>query len=590
MTDRLSELLELRASTLFDIDTAGRLLVGNDESGSTQLHELTPGGARAVLTDLGDPCWGKYLPGERAVVVSADEGGTERAQLFLLYPDDPATGLVPLVTDPACIHTLLDVQADQVLYSTNRRNGVDFDVVLRTVSSGYERIVWDHGGWVNAAAISADGRYVAMQRQSLQPASTQLLLADLASGEVVPVTDAAVAGDWQPPRWLDGAVVSSSDAGTEFHTVRRYDVDAGAWTTLLADPAADLYAWPAPDGRRLAVVRTEDGADRLDVYPVSGGGLGDSFEVGLPDTGVITFRTELIWSPDSSDLGVTYASPVQPPDVYLWSDGAAERRTVSNPLAMTADLVEPASDRVPTPDGEQVPVYLFRGTRADGAVVIYIHGGPEAASVRSWSPVIAGLALAGFTVVVPNVRGSAGYGRRWISLDDVELRLDSVGDLGAVHSWLPSIGGDPSRVALYGGSYGGYMVLAGLAFQPELWAAGVDLVGVSSLVTFLENTSAYRRAYREREYGRLDTHRDFLEKASPLSRIGEVRAPLFLVHGRNDPRVPLSEAEQVAAALRTRDIECDLIVYADEGHGLAKRANRLDAYPKAVAFLERHLR
>ncbi len=141
---------------------------------------------------------------------------------------------------------------------------------------------------------------------------------------------------------------------------------------------------------------------------------------------------------------------------------------------------------------------------------------------------------------------------------------------------------DPARVALYGGSYGGYMVLAGLAFQPERWAAGVDIVGISSLVTFLENTSPYRRAYREREYGRLDRDRELLERASPLPVIDRVRAPLLVIHGANDPRVPLSEAEQVVAAVRGRGLDCPLLVYADEGHGLAKRANRLDAYPQVV--------
>jgi dipeptidyl aminopeptidase/acylaminoacyl peptidase len=133
------------------------------------------------------------------------------------------------------------------------------------------------------------------------------------------------------------------------------------------------------------------------------------------------------------------------------------------------------------------------------------------------------------------------------------------------------------------------MVLAGLAFQPERWAAGVSIVGISSLVTFLENTSPYRRAHREREYGSLEHDRDFLHSVSPLTKMEDVRAPLFLIHGANDPRVPLSEAEQVAKALCEKGIECDLLVYRDEGHGLAKRANRLDAFPKAIAFLARHL-
>jgi dipeptidyl aminopeptidase/acylaminoacyl peptidase len=164
-----------------------------------------------------------------------------------------------------------------------------------------------------------------------------------------------------------------------------------------------------------------------------------------------------------------------------------------------------------------------------------------------------------------------------------------VKDLAAIHAWLPSIGLDPSKAALWGGSYGGYMVLAGLTFHPELWAAGVDIVGISSLVTFLQNTSAYRRAYREREYGRLEEDRAVLEAASPLPIIDRVRAPLRVIHGANDPRVPLSEAEQVVAAVRGNGIECELLVYPDEGHGLAKRANQLDAYPKVLQFLARQL-
>jgi len=215
--------------------------------------------------------------------------------------------------------------------------------------------------------------------------------------------------------------------------------------------------------------------------------------------------------------------------------------------------------------------------------------GFENSKMLAFNPLVQALAAAGHTVLVPNVRGSTGYGKRWYSADDVRLRLDSVADLAALHAWLPSQGLDQSRAALWGGSYGGYMVLAGLAFQPELWAAGVDIVGVSSLVTFLENTSAYRRALREREYGSLERDRDFLESASPLSRIDEIRAPLFVIHGANDPRVPLSEAEQLSAALEAKGVPCELLVYTDEGHGLAKRANRLDAYPRAAEFLIRYL-
>jgi dipeptidyl aminopeptidase/acylaminoacyl peptidase len=206
-----------------------------------------------------------------------------------------------------------------------------------------------------------------------------------------------------------------------------------------------------------------------------------------------------------------------------------------------------------------------------------------------FNPVVQALVASGFTVLVPNVRGSVGYGKRWYSLDDVELRLDSVADLAALHDWLPSLGLDPGRSALWGGSYGGYMVLAGTSMQPERWAAGVDIVGISSQLTFLQNTSAYRRVYREREYGSLEHDRELLVRASPLTYLHQLRAPLFVIHGANDPRVPLSEAEQIVAALAARGIPHALKVYADEGHGLAKRVNRQDAYPAAIDFLITHL-
>jgi dipeptidyl aminopeptidase/acylaminoacyl peptidase len=171
----------------------------------------------------------------------------------------------------------------------------------------------------------------------------------------------------------------------------------------------------------------------------------------------------------------------------------------------------------------------------------------------------------------------------------VRKRLDSVADLAALHAYLPSLGLDQGRAALWGGSYGGYMVLAGLAFQPDLWAAGVDIVGIASLVTFLENTSPYRRAYREREYGTLAHDREFLNEVSPLTHVDRMTAPLFIIHGANDPRVPLSEAEQIHTAMTSRGRECELLVFGNEGHGLTQRGNRVDAMPKAFAFLAKHL-
>ncbi len=244
--------------------------------------------------------------------------------------------------------------------------------------------------------------------------------------------------------------------------------------------------------------------------------------------------------------------------------------------------------RFPSFDGLEVPAFVYRPVAADGRrpVVVNLHGGPESQYQPGFTGLTQYLVACGFAVVAPNVRGSTGYGKRYQHLDDVDRRLDAVADLAALHEWLATCEDlDEDRAALYGGSYGGYLVLAGLAFQPERWAAGVDVVGISSLTTFLERTSDWRRRFREREYGSLVADRDLLEAASPITHIDRMRAPLFIIHGANDPRVPLSEAEQIHDALTSRGVRAELLVYDDEGHGLAKLANRIDAYPRVVAFL-----
>jgi dipeptidyl aminopeptidase/acylaminoacyl peptidase len=223
-------------------------------------------------------------------------------------------------------------------------------------------------------------------------------------------------------------------------------------------------------------------------------------------------------------------------------------------------------------------------------VVVYLHGGPESQHVPRFDSLVQFLVARGYAVVAPNVRGSTGYGKRFEHLDDVRRRLDVLQDMEAVHGWISAETDlDHARVALLGGSYGGYLVLLGLAFQPDRWAAGIDIVGISSLTTFLENTASWRRGVREAEYGSVTDDRGFLNAASPLTRAQDIRAPLLLVHGANDPRVPLDEAEQIRDVIRSRGGRVDLVVYPDEGHGLAKLDNRIDAYTRAADFLDEAL-
>ena len=592
-------LLDLRSWQAFDIDGDGRVLAGHDELGSVQLVEIAPDGTRTPLTDLPSRCSGRYVPGRRQVVVQHDQGGDEKMQLSLLDlatpPERPARldDLAPLVHDPEHLHVLGDVTPTHLVYATNRRNDVDMDVVVRDWRTGAERTVWDGGGYVVDTVVSHDGGSVAVTALSLQPCSSLVLVAGpraVADGQVTDPDEHALhhAAGWDA---TDSALVLASNHEREFAAVLRVALDGSDWTTLVADDEHDLQVWPAPDGSALVVGTTVDGAVELGVHEADGT---LRCRVAQQRPGI----ADVVWAADGSRFVVTVSSSTVPSSLHAVDATTGALTTLVDgaeqlPPALAARLVEPSLHRVPTPDGEQVPCFVYAPAEPDpalaGASVLVVHGGPEGASTRLFHPVVQALAGCGFTVLVPNVRGSVGYGKRWYSLDDVELRLDSVADLAALHDWLPTLGLDPARSALWGGSYGGYMVLAGVTMQPERWAAGVDIVGISSLVTFLENTSAYRRAYREREYGSLAHDREFLLRASPITHLDRLRAPLFVIHGANDPRVPLSEAEQIAAALADRGVPHVLKVYPDEGHGLAKRVNRQDAYPAAVGFLVEHL-
>jgi dipeptidyl aminopeptidase/acylaminoacyl peptidase len=412
----------------------------------------------------------------------------------------------------------------------------------------------------------------------------------------MPLAHAGEAALIGAPAWVGPtAFYASSNVGRDFAAIVHHDLTTAA-TTLVPgtgeDADADVVA--SRDGRRILIIENRDGSNRMHLRDARGRAAGPV--IAPPEPGVVASHAVArpVLSADGSRVYHALTTPRLAGDVFVHDVVAeqARRLTLSPAPVAPEELAGPEADSIKSFDGEPIPVLVFRPPDADGAppVVVVIHGGPESQAMRSFNPVIQALVLSGYGVVVPNVRGSTGYGKRFASLDDTTRRLDSVRDLQGVHSFLGGAGFAPDRAALWGASYGGYMVLAGLAFQPQLWAAGVDIVGISDLVTFLENTSDYRRAHREREYGSLERDREFLASASPLRRADDIRAPLLVIHGRNDPRVPVSEAEQLAANLRRRGIPCPTLIYPDEGHGLARLANRLDAYPRAIGFLDDVLR
>ena len=597
-SSHLAALLRIPASTALDAGDDA-LLVAANSSGIDQLYRVPVGGGAPVrLTDQPEPVGGRFVPGTERVLASMDHGGDERHQLYLL--DEPMGELHPLVVDHDFIHRRGGFTPDghRFLYATNRRNGVDFDVVVHDLRDGSERVVFDRGGWCDAGGFSPDGRWAVVSRAGERSMDNDLFLCDVLSGEVVHVTPHDGDATYFEPAWAADSshFLVATDAGRDTMALSRYDMAARSWRDVL-DVGAECNCWIDRGGARLLLAVSEEGRSRLELYDAHN--MRQVGAVALPEDGV-AWRDGLLpdprFTPDGRHVCFTFTSPLRPAAAWVVAtdgDNATPRCLVEAQREVAiADCVAPETVQIPSFDDERIPAFVYRPRQAASTappVVVLIHGGPESQTTLLWNPVIQALVARGYAVVAPNVRGSTGYGKRYAHLDDVRLRLDSVRDLASIHAWLPRAGLDARRAALWGGSYGGYMVLCGLAFQPELWAAGVDIVGMSSLVTFLENTSAWRRATREREYGTLAHDRDFLVEASPITHVERMRAPLFIIHGANDPRVPLSEAQQIDAVLRGKGVETELLVFGNEGHGLARLDNRLDAYPRAIDFLDRVL-
>ncbi|MFN2285787.1 MAG: alpha/beta hydrolase family protein, partial [Anaerolineae bacterium] len=323
---------------------------------------------------------------------------------------------------------------------------------------------------------------------------------------------------------------------------------------------------------------------------------------GLDKLAGVARSHHLAFSQDGNRLAFAFTNSTRAADIYIW-DLMEDivypvTRSSHGGLAMAsfiaAELIHyPTFDTDASGAARQIPAWFYKPQEAPDKpmpAVVVVHGGPEGQFHPRFTFFVQYLVHNGYAVLAPNVRGSTGYGKAYSHLDDVEKRMDSVADLAYAAHWLreqPGIDGE--RLVVYGGSYGGFMVLAAITAYPDLWAAAVDIVGISNFVTFLENTSDYRRAHREAEYGSLARDRDFLESIAPIHYVDKIIAPLIVVHGANDPRVPLSEAEQLAAALEARDVPVEFLVFDDEGHGVVKLKNKLVMYPAIVSFLDKYL-
>lgn len=588
--------MEFRTASFAGWQARDRSMLITTRFGNTaQLHRVAmPMGAREQLSFEAEPVAGTWSPAGDVLVVRKDVGGNEFYQLFTLE-----SGRLRLVTDGESRNNFGAWSHDGrwIGYSSTRRNGRDTDLyVVDPRDPATDRRVAEvsGGGWF-IESFAPDGRS-AVVMEYIQITKSNLHVLDLDSGRLEPISDhsqpIAYGGAQFAP---DGTLWVTSDEGSEFQRLGRLDIATGTFTPVSTEPRWDVERFDiSPDGRFIAYVINEAGQSRLRILDPQSG---DVRMVDALPAGVVSGIEVAPWG----TIGLTLSSARSSADAYAVDPETLEvtrwTRSETGGLDVQAN-VEPELVEIESFDGEAVSGFLYRPDpmRFPGPrpVIVNIHGGPESQS----RPGFLGrnnylINELGIAIFYPNVRGSSGYGKSFVSLDDgPDRREDSVRDIGA---FLDALAADPGvdaeRIAVTGGSYGGYMCYASaIHFGARLRGANC-VVAISNFVSFLENTESYRRDLRRAEYGdeRDPEQRARLLEISPLTRVDELDIPLMIVTGANDPRVPASEADQIVEAVRARGREAWHLLGLDEGHGFAKKANQDYQFWVSLMFWQRVL-
>lgn len=570
-----------RAAVFQDWLSDGSMLITTRFGATQQIHRVAmPGGARTQLTFFAEPAAGAAaIPGTNRYVVARDTGGDEWFQFYAM----DLTGGPTLLTEPGTRNQSPVFSKDGKLMAWSRASkgsGEYAIVVADPADPKSARVAQTFPGAIAPADVSAERSAVLFTRD-ISNRESKLMVLDLAAGKATEIAPQAGPTLYSNPRFLrDGrSVLAISNKDSEVGRLVEIDVASGKATVLTADLQWDVAGFDvSSDGRVLAYVVNEDGYSHIVVRD-----LVTRRALPQPELprGVLT---RMGFSPDGSKLAFDLSTATAAGDVWSWhiTEGNLTRWTTSELGALDPKkLVEPQLVRFNSFDGLSIPALVYRpaGVAADvrTPVIMDIHGGPEGQTRPGWNPGAQYFAdVLGATVILPNVRGSTGYGKRYMNLDNAGKREDSVKDIGALLDWIATQPGlDKDRVAVYGQSYGGYMSLAVMTHYANRLVGGVERYGISDFVSFLNNTEAYRRDNRRAEYG---DERDpkmlaAFRRISPLASVGRITRPMLVMQGANDPRVPKSESDQVVAAIRGNGVDVWYVVFADEGHGFLKKPN-----------------
>jgi dipeptidyl aminopeptidase/acylaminoacyl peptidase len=526
-----------------------------------------------------------------------DPGGGERHQVWTLDMENLAAKKLTVGDDWIRVFGSFSPSGESVCYASNERDEKFFDLYTSALASGEKNLVYQN----DATNYTLD--WVDKDRILFTKANTNLdndlylLWPETAETAHLTQHSGEASFDYAGHAKDMSTLYVMTNKDREFLQPAAIDVGTGHLDYLIEEDWDAIGGSVSHDTRLLAYFRNVDGASRLHIYDLveREDSLVDGLPLGAFESPVVAGRNLMDWSPDSKHLAFSFQGPKHNLNLWLYdNEDQSVRQVTFVPTAAipTSNPVEPEGWRFPSFDDLVIPVWAYRPANGRGPLptVVFVHGGPESQETARFNIIIQYLVNRGFLVLAPNVRGSTGYGKKGVHLDDVEKRLDSVRDLEYLVKWAVGKGlAKQDRVGIVGGSYGGFMVLSALTEYPDIWAAGVDLVGIANFETFLENTARWRRHLREAEYGNLEKDRELFKRISPINQVDKIKTPLLVIHGANDPRVTIGEAEQIVERLKQLGRHVEFLRFEDEGHGIAKIPNRIKAYTAIGDFLERTL-
>ena len=572
-----------------------RLAFVSNMSGLPQIWTVdTEGGWPEQITAFDDPVgFVSWSPSGGDLAFSLAPGGGMNEQVYLVRPD--GSGLRRL-TDGGKENNRLGVWSRDgraLTLGSNRRSGAAIDAYLYDLESGSLRLVTENRGVGGFSDLTRDRRHALLSRV-VSRGDNNLYLVEVATGKETLLTPhdgpGSFAGAFSP---AGDAVYLASNRDRDRRAFARLELNRGSpgetrWLAVRED--AELDGFEVNDqGTLAALLWNVAGKTELELFDLKTGQTRSRPKLPAEIAGALEF------SSDGRLLAMSLSGAATPVDVWVLdlADGRF-RRVTNSPHAGVelAKLSRPELLRFKAHDGLELSGWLYRPSvgKPPYPTVLSFHGGPEGQERPGFSSTYQALLSRGIAVFAPNVRGSSGFGKKFVNLDNGALRFDGVKDIKAcVDAAVASGAADRKRIGIMGGSYGGYMVMAGLAEYPELFAAGANLFGVVNFETFFKHTEPWMAAISTIEYGDPATQADLLRRLSPIHRVDRVTAPTIVLHGANDTNVPVVEAEQVVENLKKRGVPVEYVLFPDEGHGWRKTPNRIRSTVAIVRWFERHL-